>query len=393
MATLNNNQVFTVIKSVLAQTVGGEITATNLQGIIDTGNDPSVIGSKEQFTQALVNTLAKNWYTDTAYRSQYYDPFYVDNEKFGAIVQTISVEVPEVRESQAWKTFENGVSQVGQYTVYLPVVHSKYYGKSVSWELPITITYEQWDTAFKSASELSQFVNYIMLMIDNALTLHLENMNALNRNNFMAEKIAYSKTPEAKGVHKINLVEVFAKLTGKNALTVKEYLADEKALRNGVATINQYVDYFDKMNTQFNTAGRQRFTPDDRKVLQVLSAFYTAIESVSLTTAFNEQYARLKKDFQKVPFWQSSNDFDFNTVSSINVVTSSDGTSVSQSGIVAFLCDKWSIMHTIKSHRVAVKDFNPEALTMYFYQYRDQYMNDLTMNAIVFTVEDYTAKA
>lgn len=393
MATLNNNQVFTVIKSVLAQTVGGEITATNLQGIIDTGNDPTVIGSKEQFTQALVNVLAKNWYTDTSYRSQYYDPFYVDNEKFGAIVQTISVEVPEVRESQAWKTFENGVSQVGQYTVYLPVVHSQYYGKSVSWELPITITYEQWDTAFKSASELSQFVNYIMLMIDNALTLHLENMNALNRNNFMAEKIAYAKTPEAKGVHKINLVEVYAKLTGKNALTVNAYLSDEKALRNGVATINQYVDYFDKMNTQFNTAGRQRFTPDDRKVLQVLSAFYTAIESVSLTTAFNEQYARLKKDFQRVPFWQSSNDFDFNTVSSINVVTSSDGTSVSQSGIVAFLCDKWAIMHTIKSHRVAVKDFNPEALTMYFYQYRDQYMNDLTMNAVVFTVEDYTAAA
>ena len=393
MATLNNNQVFTVIKSVLEQTVGGEITATNLQDIIDTGNDSTVIGSKEQFTQALINTLAKNWYTDTAYRSQYYDPFYVDNEKFGAIVQTISVEVPEVRESQAWKTFENGVSQVGQYTVYLPVVHSRYYGKSVSWELPITITYEQWDTAFTKPSELSQFVNYIMLMVDNALTLHLENMNALNRNNFMAEKIAYSKTPQAKGVHKVNLVEVYAKLTGLNALTVNAYLSDEKALRNGVATINQYVDYFDKMNTQFNTAGRQRFTPDDRKVLQVLSAFYTAIESVSLTTAFNEQYARLNKDFQRVPFWQSSNDFDFNTVSSINVVTSSDGTSVSQSGIVAFLCDKWAIMHTIKSHRVAVKDFNPEALTMYFYQYRDQYMNDLTMNAVVFTVEDYTAAA
>lgn len=392
MANLNNNQVFEVIKSVLAQTVGGELTATNLQDIIDTGNDPTVIGSKEQFTQALVNTLAKNWYTDTAYRSQYYDPFYVDSEQFGAIVQTISVEVPEVRESQAWRTFENGVTQVGQYTVYLPVVHTQYYGKSVSWELPITITYEQWDTAFKSASELSEFVNYVMLMIDNALILHLENMNALNRNNFMAEKISYSQTEGASGVHVVNLVEVFAKLTGKNAFTVNEYLSDEKALRNGVATINQYVDYFDKMNTQFNTAGRQRFTPDNRKVLQVLSAFYTAIESVSLTTAFNEQYARLKKDFQKVPFWQSSEGFDFDTVSSINVVTSSDGTSVEQSGIVAFLCDKWAIMHTIKSHRVAVKDFNPEALTMYFYQYRDQYMNDLTMNAVVFTVEDYTAE-
>ena len=121
MATLNNNQVFTVIKSVLAQTVGGELTATNLQGIIDTGNDPTVIGSKEQFTQALVNTLAKNWYTDTAYRSQYYDPFYVDNEKFGAIVQTISVEVPEVRESQAWKTFENSL----HYSAELFIVNIK----------------------------------------------------------------------------------------------------------------------------------------------------------------------------------------------------------------------------------------------------------------------------
>ena len=391
MPTLNNNQVFTLINAVLQQTVGGEIAVTNLQDVIDTGNDPTVIGSREQFTQGLVNVIAKNWYTDSAYRSQYYDPFFVDAEQFGAIVQAISITVPEVQASHAWKQFETGVTQVGQYTVHIPVVNTQYYGKSVSWELPITITDEQWDTAFHSASELSEFVNYILLVIDNALILHLENMNALNRNNFMAEKIAYAETESATGIHVINLVEEYAKLTGATEMTANEFRTSETALRYAVSRINLISSYFSKMNTQFNTAGRQRFTPEDRKVVQVLADFLTSLESVSLSTAFNERFVELKDNYQIVPFWQSSEGFDFDNVSSISVQTSSDGTTVEKSGIVAFICDKWGIMHTIQSHRVAVKRFDPEAITNYYYQYKDKYMNDLTMNAVVFTLEDYTA--
>ena len=89
--SLNNNQVAGVLNEAFAQATGSkEIGQLTLQEIIDTGNDASIIGSKEQFTKALVNVLTRNWFTDTSYRSSYVDPFFQDSEQFGAIMQMIS---------------------------------------------------------------------------------------------------------------------------------------------------------------------------------------------------------------------------------------------------------------------------------------------------------------
>ena len=94
MATLNNNQVATVLNTAIAMSTGSaEVGTLDLRGIIDNGNDSSVIGSVEQFTKSLINVLIRNWFTDSSYRSQYSDPFYEDTEKYGAIVQAISVDL------------------------------------------------------------------------------------------------------------------------------------------------------------------------------------------------------------------------------------------------------------------------------------------------------------
>ena len=70
---------------------------------------------------------------------------------------------------------------------------------------------------------------------------------------------------------------------------------------------------------------------------------------------------------------------------------SGDATTVSN--VVAFLADKWSVMHTIIEHRVAAKVFEPEDIVQYYYQFTDRYLNDLTQNAIVFVLTPYTAPA
>ena len=208
---LNNNQVATVVNAAMGQSTGkDDVEELDLRGIVDTGGDESVIGSRDSFTKALLNELINKWYTDSSYRSEFEDPFFVNTEKFGAIVQAISVEVPEVKESSAWQDFgpgEGQVNKVGEYTIYLPIVHNVIYGKSVSYELPVCVTEEQWNTAFKSESEIRGFVSYILMCVDNALIVHLENISNMNRNNFMAEKIAYAASVGATGVHVVDLVE------------------------------------------------------------------------------------------------------------------------------------------------------------------------------------------
>ena len=400
VVTLNNNAVYTIINAARAQALGGgsteAIAPLDLKDIVDAGGDATVIGSREAFTKALINVLVKNWFTDTSYRSSYSDPFFEDSARFGAITQMISVEVPAVKASSQWTSITSGTTTVGTYTVYLPVVDTQYYGKSDSWEIPIAITGNQWNTAFKNEDELRGFVSYVLMMVDNALVVHLENMSNMNRNNFIIEKYkaATAVTPE-DGVHVVDLLGGFVAAHGDTTknFTVADFLDSQEALIYAAEQIALYSDYIGRMSTMFNIGNKARFTPDDRKVLQVLSAFEKRMQFHALSDVYHDELAALP-GHQSIAYWQGfGNGGTWSEVSKIigkpTSYESGDATTVSN--VVAFLADKWSVMHTIIEHRVAAKVFEPEDIVQYYYQFTDRYLNDLTQNAIVFVLNPYTA--
>lgn len=396
---LNNNAAYSLVNEAYKQAVGSKAIATeSLVDFVETGAAYETLIAdnawKDQFTKALLQQCVKNFYLDTSYREEYRDPFYKDSRTFGAISQMISAEAPEAVESHAWQNFVSGTSQVGVYTLYLPTVSSKFMGKSSSWELDIAITDEQWNPAFKSESELEQFVAFIMMTVDNAIVTHLEDCNNMNRNNFIGEKIAYAASMSATGVHVLDLVALYRAETGDQTITTKEgFMADDKCMRFAAETIEKYSGYMNKMSTLFNVDGKKKFTPKSREVVQILQHFYSRMKSVSYADAYNLDFVKLD-GFDTVPYWQgygaadaSTGAVDFDEISAIKITTA-NGESVSQTGIVAFLADEWAIMHTILSERVAVTRHDPEALTQYYYQFRDQRINNLGQNAIVFVLND-----
>ena len=396
---INNNQAAEVIKAAFKQATGSTALDTlDLQGIIDAGKSGEFTPEKEPFTKALIAVLTKNWFTDSSYRSQYKDPFYEDAERFGAIIQAISIEVPEVTESHAWKDFSPVVdpstgevtyATAGVYNVYVPVVDTKYYTKSISWELPIAITNEQWDVAFDNTSEALSFVSYVLMCVDNAIVIHLENMNNASRNDFIAEKVNYATTQGATGVHVVNLVEEYQKSQAEPAnMTSEAYLNSTDALLNGIEVLMNHIDLLRKPTRIYNTEQKLRFTPDERLVVQVLSQYENRLNVVGRSNIYHDELVALP-GHEKIPYWQAPGLVNaFADVANINVKTAS-GDSVDVDGVVAFVADKWSILHTIRNKRVASTYFDPEDLTQYYNQFRDQYMNNLTMNAIVFVVQDY----
>lgn len=400
VVTLNNNAVYSIINAARAQALGGgseeAIASLDLKDIVDAGGDATVIGSREAFTKALINVLVKNWFTDTSYRSSYSDPFFEDSARFGAITQMISVEVPAVKASSQWTSITSGTTTVGTYTVYLPVVDTQYYGKSDSWEIPIAITGNQWNTAFKNEDELRGFVSYVLMMVDNALVVHLENMSNMNRNNFIIEKYkaATAISPE-DGVHVVDLLGGFVAAHGDTTknFTVADFLDSQEALIYAAEQIALYSDYIGRMSTMFNIGNKARFTPDDRKVLQVLSAFEKRMQFHALSDVYHDELAALP-GHQSVAYWQGfGNGGTWSEVSKIMGKPTSyeNGDATTVSNVVAFLADKWSVMHTIIEHRVAAKVFEPEDIVQYYYQFTDRYLNDLTQNAIVFVLNPYTA--
>lgn len=396
-----NNDISSLVKTAYGQLVGeDDIDTLDLADFCETGKayDNLIANNawKEQFTKALLQQCVKNFYTDTSYREEYRDPFFKDSGRFGALCQMISAELPDsaVQESKAWQHFTSGSSTVGVYTLYLPSVSAKMYGKSGSFEIDIAVTGEQWDTAFKNESELEQFVAFLMMTVDNAIVCHLEDCNNMNRNNFIAEKINYAGSVGATGVHVIDLVALYRAETGDTTIsTVEGFMSDDRCMRFAAETIDKFTGYLSKMSVLFNVDGKKKFTPRSRQVCQILQHFYSRMKSVSYADAYNMDFVKLP-GFDAVPYWQgfgeasaTTGSVDFDEVSAIKVKTA-DGNTVSQTGVVGFLCDEWAIMHTILSERVAHTRHDPEDIDQYYYQFRDQRINNLGQNAVVFVLND-----
>ena len=221
------NQTSELVKQAYSIATGNtEITVEDLTKAIDTGS-VEIGNVREPFTKALIAILTKNWFTDSSYRSEYTDPFFVDSMEFGLIVQATSVTVPEVKDNPAWQTFTSGTSKVGEYTVYLPVVDSQYYTKTSGWSLPITISWSQWSVAFESMERMNEFVNYVLMMVDNAIIQHREDMNNANRNNYISERLL-----QVDGIGKIDLVAEYVAEKGiTTSFSVKQALNDNEFLR------------------------------------------------------------------------------------------------------------------------------------------------------------------
>lgn len=396
-----NNDISSLVKSAFSQVVGSDdIDTLDLADFCETGKAYSDLIAnnawKEQFTKALLQQCVKNFYTDTSYREEYRDPFYKDSRRFGAIVQAISADLPEgaIRESHAWQNFVSGTTTAGSYTLILPSVDAKVYGKSGSWELVCSVTGEMWDTAFKNEDELSKFVAYIMMIIDNQIVAHLENCNEMNRNNFIAELINYASDVSATGVHVVDLLALYRAETGDTTVITKEaFMADDKCMRFAGETMDKFTGYLSKMSVLFNVSGKKKFTPKSRQVFQVLQHFYSRMKTVVYADAYNLDFVKLP-GFDVVPYWQGfgeassiTGSVDFDEISAIKVKTA-DGNTVSQDGIVGLLCDEFSILHTVISERVAHTRFDPENIDQYYYQFRDQRMNNLDMPAVVFVIND-----
>ena len=511
---LNNNSVDATVNAAYAQATGiKDVETLTLKDIIDAGSTDggALVGKKEQFTKALISMWARNFFTDTE-ASEDDDPYFVDTREWGAIVQMISAEAPEVQESHAWKEFTSGSSTVGTYTVYLPIVSTKYYGKSNSWELPIAISYEQYADAFRDAEGFNAFRAYIFVVLRNAIKKHRKDMNDANRNNFIAEKYRFANTlkqtgkytikidtaaaatdvieicgheitwvaanpstgevaipasntptneaaalatylnalatgnetnytwtstgavltatqdsdalhalpvtasiPDSadtmkitftevtpcgspKGVHVFNLRTMYnAEMNpGSSVASAAAFMADKECLRYMSRKIGEYAGYLQSQTALFNTEEKVKFVPRERLVVEVLAYAEQAMNSVLQSDTFHNDLTALPLH-KTTAAWQglgdgingANSEIAFTDISRINAIVDdgSTGTTVNIDGVVAFLCDKLAIMHTIRSERVAARNFDPEALDLYFYQFRDSYLNNLGLPAVVFRVD------
>lgn len=388
----NNNEMYVTLISATNQMLGtSAIENLGLQGIVDIGKTWD-FSQKDQWAKALTGKYVETIFTDSEYRDKQNDVFFENSAEFGAITEIIGIEMPEVVDNPAWINVTSGTTQIGSNTVYLPVVNAQLYGSTNSWSIPIAFTGTQLNEAFNSVEGLMKFDAYVRLMAQNSANYHLAIMNGINRNNYISEKLNAGNS--AGKINVVNLVAEYAKYKGVSSMTAKAFLADVNGLRYSTRVFKKYKSLMQEMSTLFTTLSNSKgkFVPYDRLVFQILADFEGLITTELYSGTYHDEFVEMPL-YRNVTAWQgltgANVSADFETLSSIDV-TNANGDTVKKSGIVGFMVDKWAIMHTIVRHRVGYQRDDIKDITLNDYQFTDRYINNLTLNGVVFTVEDYT---
>ena len=389
-----NEQVDQFLKAAGEQAKGkAPIAQEVFDGVIQEAGT-ATLGEKEQFLNSLSGRIIDTMYTDASWTDKYGDIFFQNSEQFGAIVQIINTEMPEVRQNRAWDQITTGQTTIGSNVVYLPVVKEQLVGGTSSWAVPYAISGTQMDSAFRNASGLSRFIGYVQLSAENAIKYHLTRMSAANRNNYMMEKLAKGNT--ATNVNVVSLVAEYNAMTGKS-LTAQQFLNNQDGCLRMVNRIfKKYKALLTDMTTLFtlDSTTTGKFIPDDRFTFSVIADFNALLESELYSTTYHDDFVKAK-GFREVPSWQglrgASTTLTFNDLTTINAaredsVIDSSGVDINQSGIIGLMCDKWAVMHTVVRHRTGVQRDDIKDITLYEHQFTDRYVNNLMLNGLVFTI-------
>lgn len=409
-----NKQINTFLTSAAEQATG-KITgeALDYDGVIHDAGDWTW-GQKEQFLGALSAQWADTIYTDSEWSDKYGDLFYKDADEFGAIVQIINVELPEIRKNTAWDTITSGETAIGSNIVYLPVVKEQLTGGTSSWALPYALTGTQMNAAFKDAAGLRRFETYVKLASENSAKYHLSRMSAANRNNFIMSKIQAAQSAQQAGkLHVVNLLKEYNTMFNAS-LTVQQFMTNTNGcLRQVNRIFKKYRALITDMTTLFTmdpqTTGK--FVPRDRLAFIVLSDFVGLLESELYSTTFHDEFVKMD-GYREVPFWQAlktdaGGEVTFGALSSLEGTKTEEylfignkedgedfpvtaGFNIDTSGVVALMCDRWAIMNTVVRHRMGVQRDDIKDITLFEHQYTDRYINNLMLNGIVFGIWSYT---
>lgn len=385
---LTATQIYTIVNEVASQAMGTtEIKIVDNAGLIALGN--SVLASndtKNNFLNALTDRIGRTIVSFREYHSHFPD-IERDSIEWGNILQKLKIAMPEAEEDQSYNLVQGG--SVDQYKINKAKVNQLLFTSETPWQTHITVHLDELEKAFVSAEDMGIFISGMFGEVQNRIELAMENLSKNCVNNYIAELELKRKVSPNR---KICLLSEYKNKTGVDHTTEPlNALDDENFLKYFVRRVNSISTTMEYMtNGMFNSApdGSQtsndytRHTPKSEQRLMLFIDLVNALKTDVNSKAFNMEQVAIDIPFQSVPFWQS-----LKTPSDIKVSTAS-GVASSVSLVMGFLYDREALGTYKKKYQSLTSPVN--AAGKYynvFYHMIEMYFNDLTENAVFFTLE------
>ena len=379
-------QIQDLVNSSLKEVNGSsDLLKNDLSNVVDVGNELFNTDQVDNFVKKLIDRIGSTAFNNRVYQGSA-PSVLMTSWEFGSVLEKVETELPDAEQNDSW-ALENGKSY-NQDIFYQPKVSAKFFNSKVSFDIPLSFTQNQVQSAFSSASELNGFISMLMTSVTNAMTVNLDNMIMKTINNMTATVINGNK-----GMQVVDLLAGYnknatTKLTKDNALQNADFIKYANLM------INTYRDRIAKMSTLFNLGGKNRFTPADNQHLIILSDLASASKVYLEANTYNEDNVKIS-NYDTVPYWQGSGkNYGFDSVSGIDVaIKDNDSTKeIKQNGILGLLFDTQALGVTCQNQRVT-SVFNAKAeFYTNFTKFDAGYYNDLNENFIVFTLGTTTAQ-
>lgn len=378
-------QVYNFVNSISKQAYGEQaIIATDMTGLIAMGNTIlSTPEATDAFLRTLIDRIGRVVIGTRAYTADT-TGILMNTFDYGCIMQKITVQPMAAVEAPQWNLVSG--QPVDQYIIAKPDVRQKLFDGMTPWEIDVTIPDIQIKSAFTTPEALTAFIDGIFTAMENSMQIQLERTGEMAVANFIGEKI-WAQANNTGGIHCIHLLQSYNTKTGLT-LTADKALRDLEFLKFATTQINLYVNRMTKMSVLFNTEKYKRFTPRDLLRVTMLSDFVTAENAYLQSDTFHRDLVALP-NYRETLYWQGSGlDYGYAETSKIDITTS-DGHSVKQDGVICLLNDVEAIGMTIDNRRLRTSPPNGRGeYTNYFSKADIRYYNDMSENGLVFTVTD-----
>lgn len=386
-------QIYKIVNSVSNEVLGKtEIVKEDLTGVVDLGTEVFNANAVDNYVKSLVNHIGKVVFVNRPYSGKV-PSVLMDAWEFGSVLEKISADIPAATENDTWDLTDG--KTYSQDTFHKPTVTAKFFNSKVTFEVPVSITEKQVKESFSSAEQLNGFLSMIYSAVEKSMTIKADALIMRTVNNMVAETLKADKTAfggasvdysSASTVRCVNLLKLYNDKTGaETPLTAAKAITDPEFIRFASYTMGLYSDRLQTVSTLFNVGAKERFTPVDMLHTVLLSDFAKAAQTYLYSDTYNKDQVLLP-NAETVPSWQASGqDYDFDSVSNINVKSAS-GEEVNVSGVLGVMFDRDALGVCNLDRRVTTTyNAKAEFFNNYF-KFDAGYFNDTNENFVVFFV-------
>lgn len=382
-------QIYTLLNSVSDEVLGKtDLVQEDLTGIIDMGEAVFNANAMDRYVKSLVNHVGKVVFVNRPYSGKI-PSVLMDAWEFGSVLQKVSSSLPKATENETWDLEDGEV--YSQDIFYKPKVQAKFFNSKVTFEVPVSITERQVKQSFSSPEQLNGFISMIYSAVDKSMTVKTDALIMRTINNMIAETLNADAETFVEGnyslgstARSVNLLYLY-NTTFNTELEPSDAITDPDFIRYASYIMGLYTDRLASISTLFNIGGTEKFTPKDMLHVVLLSDFAKAAQTYLYSDTYNKEQVLLPKA-ETVPCWQGTGKaYDFESVSTINVKTSS-GKAVEVSGVLGVMFDRDALGVCNLDRRVTTT-YNAKAeFFNNYYKFDAGYFNDTNENFVVFYI-------